>query len=193
MARSRKLPNFLRAHEAEALLAAALAAHAEAGSVAKKRSAEVDHLVIQAGLYLGLRVSEICKLKIEDLDLAQGTALVYQGKGNKDRYVPIPARFIPTLKTWLGERGTGYVFPSPRGGKLSSRTLQLRLKALGKKAQIPRALKPHTLRHTYATRLLEKGANIREVQELLGHSSIQTTEIYTHTVPERLRGAVEKL
>jgi integrase/recombinase XerC len=157
-------------------------------------------------LFLGLRVSELVNLRAADVDLAQATILVNQGKGAKDRYVPISSHFLPDLQEWMrsqeqgassqepgARRRDGFVFSSPRGGRLSARTVQLRLEAIGKKAQIPRRLKPHTLRHTFATRLLERGANIREVQELMGHSSVATTEVYTHVVPERLRGAVDRL
>ena len=107
--------------------------------------------------------------------------------------MPIPARLVEPLRVWIGARAAGPVFASPRGGKLSERTVQKRLRALGLKAELPRRLKPHTLRHTYATRLLERGANIREVQELLGHASVATTEIYTHVSADRLRKAVEAL
>jgi len=189
----RKLPNFLRSHEADQLLIVAHAEATRAQSPAKARAAVIDLRGVEAGLYLGLRVSEICNLKIEHLDLGQMTTLIFQGKGSKDRWVPIPSRWLPVLIAWIGARTDGYLFPSSRGGKISPRTLQTRFKVLGKKAQIPRPLKPHTLRHTYATRLLERGASIIEVQELLGHASIQTTQVYTHTVPERLRGAVERL
>lgn len=192
----RRLPNFLRQAEADALLAAAAGARLTAASPSKRRAAHLDEILLQTGLLLGLRVSELCKLDVQDLDLAARTAMVRAGKGDKDRCVPVPARLVALLEEWQGrgkKRAAGPVFASPRGGRLASRTVQLRLAALGKRAGLPRRLKPHTLRHTFATRLLERGASIREVQELLGHSSVATTEVYTHTVPDRLRGAVDRL
>ncbi len=193
MAKRRRLPNFLRAHEQQQLIALAQARMDAAKSAAKLRAARLDWLMLQTGLLLGLRVSELCKLRAEHVDLAQATALVYQGKGDRDRYVPIPARLLEPLRAWLDGRTDGPVFRSPRGGQLSTRTVQLRFQVLGIRAGLPRKLKPHTLRHTFATRLLQAGATIREVQELLGHASVATTEIYTHVSTERLRAVVDKL
>jgi integrase/recombinase XerC len=193
MSRRRKLPNFLRAAEVLRLVDVAQARIAAAPSKAKRRAAQVDLVMLQAGLLLGLRVSELCKLLIEHVDLVQRSALIYQAKGQRDRYVPIPARLIGPLTDWIQGRTAGPVFPSPRGGRLAPRTVELRFKSLGRLAELPRPLKPHTLRHTFATRLLERGANIREVQELLGHASVATTEVYTHVSSERLRQAVDLL
>jgi integrase/recombinase XerC len=193
MSRSRRLPNFLRGPEAELLLVTAQAQLDAAVTPSKRRAAALDLIIIQTGLQSGLRVSELCDLRIEDLDMGQATLLVVQGKGGKDRMLPVGTKLLEVLRAWIAGRRDGLVFPSPRGGRLSERTIQLRLGALGKLAILPRALKPHTLRHTFATRLLERGANIREAQELLGHESVATTEIYAHVAPDRLRGAVERL
>jgi site-specific recombinase XerD len=193
MSRRRRLPNFLRAAEIDRLIQAAEACHAEARSPAKKAAARRDLVQVQAGLFLGLRVSELCKLRVEDLDLDQRTAMVVQGKGGKDRSLPISERLFAVLMDWLGERRAGFVFEGKGGRKLSTRTVQLRMLALGQKAGLTKRLKPHTLRHSFATRLLEKQAAIHEVSELMGHSNISTTQVYLHTVPERLRGAVDRL
>jgi site-specific recombinase XerD len=190
--RCKRLPNFLRAHEAERLVALALQQVAEA-STAKRHSAQVIAHIIQTGLLAGLRVSELVKLQVEHVDLLQGTIFVSEGKGKKDRYVPVTHSLTDTLRAAIGERTSGPVFASKQGRRLGVRGVQLRLNALGQKAGLPRTLKPHTLRHTFATRLLERGANIREVQELLGHANLQTTEVYTHVTSERLRRAVELL
>jgi site-specific recombinase XerD len=189
----RKLPNFLRDADEETVLATAERRLDAAPSPAKRRAAHLDMLLLETGLLLGLRVSELVKLRVEHVDQAKGSALIYQGKGSHDRYVPVPTWFLPTLAAWIGERTTGLVFRSPRGGQLSARTVERRFAALGRAAGLPRKLKPHTLRHTYATRLLAKGANIREVQELLGHASVATTEIYTHVEIERLRAVADLL
>lgn len=191
--RRRRLPNFLRSAEIDTLTAAAAAALDAATTPARKAAARRDLVVVQTGLQLGLRVSELTKLRVEDLDLDQRTAMVVQGKGGKDRMLPVGEKLFAVLTAWLGERRTGYVFPGRGDARLSTRTLQLRVTALGKRAGLAKRLKCHTLRHSFATRLLEKQAGIHEVSELLGHSSIATTQTYIHVVPERLRGAVDRL
>ncbi len=181
----RRLPTFFRANESDALVAAA--------------KTERDRLIVQVGLYLGLRCSEITDLRIERIDLAKSQVFVAHGKGDKDRYVPIPERLRPLLQAWIGDRREGLLFTSrSRGGRLSNRAVQRLFKGIARKAGIAgveqaRKVTPHKLRHTYATTLLEKGANIRELQELLGHSSVATTEIYTHVVTSRLKGVVDRL
>lgn len=181
----RRLPTFFRAAEADALLQAAGDGR--------------DRLILLCGLLLGLRVSEICKLEVGDVDLERRTVAIRHAKGDRDRVQPIPARLVDELHRWLGDRREGPVFPSPRGGgRLSSRAVQRLMKRLGKTAGLagidtPRKITPHKLRHTYATNLLERGATIREVQDLLGHSSVATTEIYTHVLPDRMRAAVDRL
>src|SRR5262245_28138905 len=112
MARRRRLPNFLRAAEKDALLAAAQAEIAAAPTPARRRSAERDWLFAAAGLFLGLRVSEISKLQIEQLDFTTRQVFVCQGKGDKDRYVPLHGRLIEPLRQWIGARASGPVFPS---------------------------------------------------------------------------------
>lgn len=181
----RRLPTFLHAGEPEALLAAAEGAR--------------DRLIVQVGILLGLRVSEITALQIPHLDLIKGQAFVSQGKGKKDRYVPIPSKLTEELGTWIGARIDGYLFPSPRGGgRLSGRAIQKLMKRLAQKANLPgaaepRRYNPHKLRHNYASRLLETGADIKVISELLGHSDISTTQIYLHTSDERKRQACERL
>lgn len=175
----RRLPKFLRPVEVEQLLAAA--------------GTDRDWLLIGCGLYLGLRVSETAKLRIENLDLEEGTALIARAKGDRDRYVPIPGKLLLPLRRWIGERRRGFVFPSARGPHLSSDSIQRLVAQTATAAGIARRITPHVLRHTYATTLLSRGANLREVQELLGHSSVAVTEIYTHVLTDRLRGAVERL
>ena len=107
--------------------------------------------------------------------------------------MPIPAKLLEPLAAWIGERRSGELFPSPRGGRLTTRAVQLLVQRTAVAAGSARRVTPHMLRHTYATRLLNTGASLREVQELLGHSSVATTEIYTWVLTDRLRGAVERL
>lgn len=182
---AKRLPTFLRASELDRLQAAA--------------ENPRDRLILSLGLLLGLRVSELVKLRIERIDLERSVVLVYAGKGDKDRYVPIPQKLRTQLTAWIGETREGWLLPSPRtGGPLTSRMVQRLIKRLAKLAglagaELPRKATPHKLRHGYATKLLETGATIREVQQLLGHASVATTEIYTHVLPERLKGAVDRL
>lgn len=175
----RRAPKYLRAGEDDRLIAAA--------------PTDRDKMILRVGLLMGLRVSEIVKLRIEDLDVDGGTALIARAKGDKDRYVPIPAKLLDPLIAYIGDRIEGPVFLSRFGRQLTTRTVQLMVKDAAAKAGITRRTTPHHMRHTYATRLLNKGANLREVQDLLGHASISTTEIYTHVAVDRLRGAVERL
>lgn len=177
----RKLPKHLRTNEVEALLAAA--------------ASERDRLVLLVGLLLGLRVSEIAHLRIEHVDLDERTVLVEQGKGSKDRVVPIPVRLVGTLAAWIGRRAHGWLFPSPRsGGPLTERALHKLVVRTARRAGVDRIpVSPHKLRHTYASSALKRGANLRIVQQLLGHASIGTTEIYTHVDVEDLRAAVDRL
>lgn len=179
----RRLPRSLPEAEARALLNAA----------SKSR----DRLIVSCGLFLGLRVSEITRLEVPDLDLEAGVLLVREGKGGKDRSIPIPPSLVAELRNYLAGRGTGPVFPSPYGGALTTRAVQLLLKRLAVKAGIPdaekpRRIHPHRLRHSFAVRCLRSGADIIEVRDLLGHSSVSTTQIYLCSAPDRLRSAVDR-
>lgn len=180
----RRLPQFLLDTEPEQLLRAT--------------TRERDRLLLMVGLYAGLRVSELVKLAVEDLDFGRRLLMVREGKGKKDRSLPIPKKLLGPLRGWVGARQAGPVFESPRGGRLSTRAVQLLMKRLALRAKLPRAkvaraVTPHKLRHSYATRLLESGATIYEVKELLGHSSISTTETYLHSCNNRLAKAVDRL
>ncbi len=183
--KARRLPTFFRDPEIDALLAAAKTAR--------------DRLILQVGLLLGLRCSEITGLRIENIDLVGSQVLIQHGKGDKDRYVPIPERLRPGLEAWIGDRRQGLLFTSrSKGGQLSNRAVQRLFKGIARKGgiagvDVARKITPHKMRHTYATKLLENGASIREVQELLGHESVATTEIYTHVVKSRLKGVVDRL
>jgi integrase/recombinase XerD len=180
--KAKKLPKFLQANEPEALLRAT--------------TRERDRLLLMTMPYLGLRNSEVCKLQVEDVDFQRKLLSVREGKGCKDRTLPLPARFIGPLRGWIGARMTGYVFPSPRGGRLTSRAVQLLVKRLAARAGLRDAGKvrkyhPHAFRHVFASRMLERGATLVEVKEALGHSSIGTTSIYLHANPDHLRAAME--
>jgi integrase len=170
--------------------------HVDAMLAAAKRPK--DRLLLEFDLFTGLRVAELCALEVLDVDLDQGQVIVRQGKGGKDRIVPLPARLIEPLRAWIGQRTAGPLFPSPRGVRLSTRAVQKLIKRLAAAAGLPEANKPrrftpHKLRHRYATNLYKKSKNLRVVQTVLGHESIATTEIYTHVEDDDLKQAVVDL
>ena len=145
----------------------------------------------------GLRVSELCNLKISDLYLDEGFIKV-EGKGSKQRLVPISPKAIKEIKNYFLTRGDGlikpefedYVFIS-RFGKNISRIMVFHIiKELADKIGLKKSISPHTFRHSFATHLLEGGANLRAIQCMLGHESIGTTEIYTHIDRVRLRDEI---
>jgi len=137
----------------------------------------------------GLRVSEIVNLKINDLNFNEKTGKIQQSKGKKDRVFNIPDRLFKQLfKQTELQKGFGkeYLF-SGKNGKLSTRNIQKIVQTAVKKSGITKQVHPHTLRHSFATHLLEDGVDIRYIQGLLGHSSISTTELYTHISAQQLK------
>lgn len=149
----------------------------------------LKHKLILAVAYGGgLRLSEIRNLEVADILLSEGTIIIKQGKGKKDRITLFPERIKRVLEKYLGQKGLEeIVFESNRGGKLSSRTIEVMFKKGLKKAGIKKRATFHSLRHSFATHLLENGTDIRYVQELLGHSNIRTTQIYTQVTNPRLK------
>lgn len=157
-----------------------------------------NRAIVETLYSCGLRVSELCNLKLSDLYLNEGFIRV-QGKGNKQRLVPISPRAIKEITNWMKDRNgqwrirkeyEDYVFLA-RWGKNISRIMVFHLiKELAHKASIEKNISPHTFRHSFATHLLEGGANLRAIQCMLGHESIATTEIYTHIDRNRLRSEI---
>ncbi|MBQ5729861.1 MAG: tyrosine recombinase XerD [Bacteroidaceae bacterium] len=157
-----------------------------------------DYIIIEMLYSCGLRVSELCELCISDLFLKEGYMRV-RGKGSKQRLVPMSERMVELLEMWLQERSEmdiklgeeDYVFLSHRRKKRLSRiTVFHNIKVYADRAGITKNISPHTFRHTFATHLLEGGANLRAIQAMLGHESIGTTEIYTHIDRSYLREQV---
>ena len=128
----------------------------------------------------GVRVSELTHIKICDLDLDRKILRVFQGKGKKDRMVVLPTKLFSILqKQRQIKKADDFLFTNGRGGKLTEATIQKIVMHSAEKAGIKKRVSPHTLRHSFATHLLEAGTDIRYIQELLGHAKLQTTQIYT--------------
>ncbi len=135
----------------------------------------------------GLRLSELVGLDVHDLDSADKTVLIRNGKGGKSRIVPVGKCALKSISAWLivrdailGADETQAIFISRRGKRMARRTVQARLERWRKKNGLPERIHPHMLRHSFASHLLESSGDLRAVQEMLGHSNISTTQIYTH-------------
>ena len=157
-----------------------------------------DRAMLELLYSCGLRVTELITLRICDLFFGEGYIRVV-GKGNKQRLVPINATARERIMIYLDDRRERYhgneetLFLNNRGGKLTRIMIFTIIREAVKRTGIQKQVSPHTFRHSFATHLLAGGANIRQIQEMLGHESISTTEIYTHLDAERLRSTVEKL
>lgn len=135
----------------------------------------------------GLRISELINLKIADIDSDRMLIRVVQSKRNKDRYVSLSEKILILLRNYFADyQPKEYLFNGPDGGQYTGESIRLVLKAACKKAGIRKKVSPHTLRHSYATHLLENGVDLRYIQELLGHSKPETTMIYTHVTQKQL-------
>ncbi|MEX2261191.1 MAG: site-specific tyrosine recombinase XerD [Bryobacteraceae bacterium] len=158
-----------------------------------------DRAMLHTLYATGLRVSELCAVQGMDLDSQLGI-LKTTGKGGKQRIVPIGKTALAAIEDYLRDgrpqllkgRGSRFLFVTARGGRLTRQAFWALLGAHGKKAGIFHDLTPHVIRHTFATHLLEGGADLRSVQAMLGHADISTTQIYTHVVRARLRKTVDE-
>lgn len=186
----RKLPNALSRQEVEKLL-----------SLPDTRTpiGLRDKAMLELAYAAGLRVSEVVGLRLQDVDLHEGFVRVF-GKRAKERWVPFGDGAKSALESYLqiarprllGKRSEDYLFLSERGTPLSRTQFWLRLKQYAQRAGISRPVSPHTLRHSFAVHLLQGGADLRAVQEMLGHTSINTTQIYTRVSIEHLREVYRK-
>jgi integrase/recombinase XerD len=159
-----------------------------------------DRALIEVLYATGLRVSELIHLRASDLNLEAGY-LSTTGKGNKQRIVPVGEQATAWLTKYIregrpalvGKRASPWLFVNAkRGGSLSRVGFWKILKAYGSKAGLPRTLSPHVLRHSFATHLLEHGADLRSIQMMLGHADLSTTQIYTHVLEARLRAVYDR-
>ncbi|GAB4293824.1 MAG: site-specific tyrosine recombinase XerD [Myxococcota bacterium] len=188
---SKKLPQYLELDEVERLLAAP-----EESTPAGAR----DSAMLEVLYATGVRVSELCSLRLSRLDLSRGVVMAL-GKGDRERLVPLGETALAKLDNYLkNERAkfekpksrSDYIFLSTHGKKMSRQNFWHIVKKYAVTAGIKKEISPHTLRHSFATHLLERGADMRVVQTLLGHRSISTTEIYTHINRHRLKTIVDK-
>jgi len=148
----------------------------------------LKHNCIISLLYgTGARVSELTHIRMKDIDLDRMMLHIFQGKGKKDRMVMLPRKLknILTIQASLKTSGD-FLFTNGRGNRLTETTIQKIVAMAAEKAEIRKNVSPHTLRHSFATHLLENGTDIRYIQELLGHAKLQTTQIYTHVANSNL-------
>ena len=202
----RRLPRVLEVDEVERLLdVVAGSAGAPPGSRATERDGLAhaielrDRAIVETAYAAGLRISELAGARLSDLDLRRGELRVL-GKGRKERVGMLGGAARDAVQEYLeagrprligGSDGTddGGLFLSARGRALSIRGMRERIDRLARRAGLPDGVSPHTLRHSFASHLLEGGADLRVVQELLGHASLATTQVYTHVSPGRLRAS----
>jgi len=181
----RSLPKYLTPAEIDSLML-----QPELGKAQGRR----DRAMLEVLYASGLRVSELVQLKVGDLHLNRGYLRVL-GKGNKERLVPLGRVAIKAIQEYLAEaRGrlnktqqSDGLFLSNRGSTMSRQQFFLLLKRYAQQADIRKEVSPHILRHSFATHLINNGADLRSVQAMLGHADLSTTQIYTHITPERLK------
>ena len=192
----RFIPVFLTVDETFALLEA---------PAAKDTYAARDRAILELLYSTGMRVAELVSRNVADLDFTEEVLRV-RGKGNKERMVPVGHPAIEAVRGWLPQRlqlierragrGRGVeknaLFLNGRGSRLTTRSVERLVKMYGERAEITQIVTPHALRHSFATHLLEMGADLRSVQELLGHASLSTTQRYTHLTLDHLSDVYDK-
>ena len=184
------IPKFLNREQIEKLIAA---------PDTEKPNGLRDRAMFELLYATGIRVSELINLHLSSLDAGLGLLRV-TGKGNKQRIVPVNARALAVISRYIEQarpvllkgRATPFLFVTSRGVGMTRQAFWAAIKMNGRKAGIFHHLSPHVLRHTFATHLLEGGADLRSLQEMLGHADLSTTEIYTHVVRSRLRDTLDQ-
>jgi integrase/recombinase XerC len=185
----RKLPKFLTIQQVESLLEAPLKGEGKDGL-----SAWRDKAILETLYSAGMRIHELVQLNDEDVDVL-GEVVRVRGKGKKERLAALGGPAIDALQKYLQLRARntrGPLFVNKFGNRLIARSIQRMLKKYLVTAGLDPSLTPHKLRHSFATHMLDAGADLRSVQELLGHANLSTTQIYTHITPERLKKVYEK-
>ena len=181
----KKIPETLSLNEVDALL--------NQPSI-RNRQGMRDRAILETLYATGMRVSEAVNLRLDNVNLDIGF-LRCLGKGNKERVIPLGKKAIMSLKRYLGssrphflkKKNSDYLFLNRSGNKLTRQSFWKLIKKYARGARIKKPIKPHILRHSFATHLLERGADLRSVQEMLGHANISTTQAYTHINKERLK------
>ncbi len=183
----RHLPHFLSVEEASRLVQS---------PIGDGLSALRDRAILETLYSAGLRVSELVGLRLRDVDLISQTIRV-MGKGKKERLVPVGSYSVRAIREYLkalgrdGENADGPVFRNRLRARLTDRSVRRILNRYIIQAGIHQKISPHALRHSFATHLLDRGADLRSVQELLGHSNLSTTQVYTHVTTERMKKVYE--
>lgn len=184
------IPKYLNLEEIERLL--------QAPGTARPNGLR-DRAMLELLYATGLRVSELCRVAVADLNAEMGVLRVF-GKGNKQRLVPVGRAALAAVREYLENgrprllrgRASRFLFVTSRGGPMTRQAFWKLLAGYGRKTGIFQGLTPHVVRHSFATHLLERGADLRAVQTMLGHADISTTQIYTHVMRSRLRTTVDK-
>jgi len=179
----KKLPEFLTMDEVRDILSVSY-------NLQHSRNTTKKGLIIETLLKSGLRNSELCNLRVENIDFKTGVFKVVEGKGKKDRFALMPVSLLNKLKIYLSGRESGYLFLNEHSKPFSTRTLQYIVKEIREKAAINKQITPHTLRHTFASVLINEGIDIRKIQRLLGHEDISTTQLYTHVLLNDMKDEV---
>ncbi|MFA5320573.1 MAG: tyrosine recombinase XerC [Candidatus Omnitrophota bacterium] len=183
----RHLPEFLTEEEVNRLFDSAAA-------FSQNEQARLrDKAILEVFYSTGMRISELSGLKLPAVDFIGGIVKVF-GKGRKERIVPIGEPALRALNDYLRERGSAsdFIFLNLRGAPITTRGVRMVVDRYFKLAGMKKGVSPHTLRHSFATHLLNRGADLRSVQELLGHANLSTTQIYTHLTTERLKAVYDK-
>jgi len=173
--KAKRLPTVLTRDETQALI--------------KATKAGRNRLLVEFLYSTGVRVSEAVKLKVDELDMKERIARVSGGKGNKDRIIILSSEWCKRFKRFIKRRKipSEFVFSKKNGKPISTDTVQRIVRSSAEKAGIRKKITPHSLRHSFGTHLLDAGEDIRKIQELLGHSNLSTTQIYTHVSYEGLK------
>jgi len=178
------LPRFLTEEEVSRLIEA---------SLPKDEQGLRDRAILETFYSCGIRISELVGLNIDDVDFIGGVIKV-RGKGKKERISPIGDKAIDAIRAYLDKRKrqSGVIFLNKRGTRISARGVRNIFSKYMRISQIKQGASPHTLRHSFATHLLNRGADLRTVQELLGHANLATTQIYTHLTTDKLKSVYDK-
>ena len=187
--REKKLPNYIEYNELEELIKSSF----------EGKNSERNNLIVELLYATGMRVSELVNIKLNDIDFNDQSIRVF-GKGSKERIVYFGEYALDAMNKYIeGERSNTlcskeceWLFPNKDGKNLTTRTIELIIEKLMNNVSIKSHVSPHTLRHTFATHMLNSGCDIRVVQELLGHENLTTTEVYTHITSEELRNTYLK-